>query len=195
MSAIAIIPARGGSRRIPRKNIRSFHGKPILSYSIEGALESGLFERVVVSTDDREIAHIALAYGAQVFMRPTTDNGARGTQEVTAEALAGIREVMYHGGWDLACCIYATAPLMRVGELECARDIVANASAAYCYAVHKWRDAGQWYFGSTEAFLEGVPLDHWSTIRIDVGANRYCDINTEADWLQAEQMYLKLKET
>jgi N-acylneuraminate cytidylyltransferase len=68
---IAIIPARGGSKRIPRKNIKNFHGKPLIAYSIEAALNSNLFDRVIVSTDDNEIANIALKYGAEVpFIRP-----------------------------------------------------------------------------------------------------------------------------
>ncbi|HAC68696.1 MAG TPA: pseudaminic acid cytidylyltransferase, partial [Pseudomonas sp.] len=71
MTAIAIIPARGGSKRIPRKNIKTFHGRPMIAYSIRAALDSGLFARVIVSTDDAEIAEVARAYGAEVpFMRP-----------------------------------------------------------------------------------------------------------------------------
>ncbi len=71
MTAIAIIPARGGSKRVPRKNIKAFHGRPMIAYSIQAALESGLFTRVVVSTDDAEIAEVARSWGAEVpFLRP-----------------------------------------------------------------------------------------------------------------------------
>ncbi len=84
---IAVIPARGGSKRIPRKNIRLFEGKPIIAWSIEAALNAGCFDRVIVSTDDEEIAAIAKAYGAEVpFMRPTT----------LADDYAGTAEVVRH---------------------------------------------------------------------------------------------------
>ena len=89
MKNIAIIPARGGSKRIPRKNIKSFLGKPIIAYSIEAALQSGLFDEVMVSTDDEEIAEIACGYGAKVpFMRSAeTSNDYAGTADVILEVL------------------------------------------------------------------------------------------------------------
>lgn len=109
----AIIPARGGSKRIPRKNIRPFAGKPMIAYSIEAAKESGLFERVIVSTDDPEIAEIALRYGAEVpFIRPAN----------LADDFTGTDSVLLHVlEWlqandrlpDFFCCIYATAPFIR----------------------------------------------------------------------------------
>ena len=90
MSAIAIITARGGSKRIPRKNIRPFLGKPIIAYSIEAALKSGVFDEVMVSTDDEEIADIARKYGANIpFMRSeATSNDHATTNDVLAEVLA-----------------------------------------------------------------------------------------------------------
>lgn len=115
---IAIIPARGGSKRIPRKNIKLFHGKPMIAYSIEAALESGCFDKVIVSTDDNEIAAIAKQYGAQVpFMRPAeiADDYAT-TLDVIAHALKWCIE----DGIKVknACCIYATAPFISSSSLQ-----------------------------------------------------------------------------
>lgn len=92
--AVAVIPARGGSKRIPRKNIKPFHGKPLIAYSIEAALKSGLFEQVIVSTDDEEIAQIAQEYGAKVpFLRPKElADDYCGTQEVVSHALSELKE-------------------------------------------------------------------------------------------------------
>jgi N-acylneuraminate cytidylyltransferase len=111
--SIAIIPARGGSKRIPHKNIKLFHGKPIIAYSIEAALKSNCFERIVVSTDCSEIAAIAKSYGAEVpFIRPSA----------VSDDFSTTLEVMQHAiDWfekedeaaDLYCCIYATAPFVQ----------------------------------------------------------------------------------
>ena len=117
MKNIAIIPARGGSKRIPRKNIKPFMGKPILAYSIEAALESGLFSEVMVSTDDEEIAEIARHYGAKIpFMRSIeTANDFAGTDDVILEVLK-----MYKARgeeFDTLCCIYSTAPFVTAQKL------------------------------------------------------------------------------
>ena len=117
MSAFAIIPARGGSKRIPRKNIRPFLGKPMIAYSIETAFESGIFDEVIVSTDDEEIASVAEQYGASSpFVRPAeiADNQT-GIIEVIAHA---IQELEKQGkSPDFICTIYATAPLMQYHDL------------------------------------------------------------------------------
>lgn len=106
---IAIIPARGGSKRIPRKNIKLFHGKPIIAYSIEAAKNSNCFDRVVVSTDDNEIANVAKHYGAEVpFIRSKDlSDDFTGTSAVVADSLK--RLDISHGS---VCCIYATAPFI-----------------------------------------------------------------------------------
>lgn len=116
MNNLAIIPARGGSKRIPRKNIRPFAGRPILAYSIEAALQSGLFSEVMVSTDDAEIAEIALRYGATVpFMRsPENANDFAPTLAVIQEVLQQYEPRRF----DLGCCIYATAPLIQPAQLK-----------------------------------------------------------------------------
>jgi len=111
--AIAIIPARGGSKRIPKKNIKEFFGKPLIAYSIEVALASKLFEKVVVSTDDEEIAKIAKKYGAEVpFLRPKNlSDDFTGTQDVINHA---IKYFEAQGeNYDYVCTIYATAPLLQ----------------------------------------------------------------------------------
>lgn len=117
MKNIAIIPARGGSKRIPRKNIKLFMGKPIIAYSIEAALQSGLFEEVMVSTDDEEIAEIARQYGAKVpFLRSAeTSNDYASTADVLFEVLNKYKEQGQE--FDTICCIYATAPFVTSDRL------------------------------------------------------------------------------
>lgn len=119
MKNLAIIPARGGSKRIPRKNIKDFLGKPIIAYSIEVALLSGLFDEVMVSTDDAEIAEIAKQYGAKVpFMRSEqTANDFATTMDVLKEVEQAYKAT-FDMTFDYICCIYATAPLIRKEDLE-----------------------------------------------------------------------------
>jgi pseudaminic acid cytidylyltransferase len=117
MSSIAIIPARGGSKRIPRKNIKEFLGKPIIAYSIETAVGSGLFDEVMVSTDDDEIAKLAQSFGAKVpFKRgeKNADDFAT-TFDVLKEVLDNYKSIEHN--FDFACCIYPTAPLVQVKHL------------------------------------------------------------------------------
>ncbi len=111
--AVAIIPARGGSKRIPRKNIKDFFGKPLISYSIEAALKSNLFEKVIVSTDDEEIANVAVKYGATVpFIRPKElSDDYIGTGAVVSHAINYLKEQKEN--YDFICTIYATAPLIQ----------------------------------------------------------------------------------
>lgn len=115
---VAIIPARGGSKRIPRKNLRDFCGQPIIAYSIQIALQSNLFEHVVVSTDDPEIAEVAVRHGAQVpFMRPAElANDHASTAAVMQHATSACSDL----GWDMQrlCCLYATAPFVEVTDLQ-----------------------------------------------------------------------------
>ena len=117
MRKVAIITARGGSKRIPRKNIKDFLGKPIISYSIEKALKSGLFDYVMVSTDDNEIAEVAKYCGAEVpFMRSKENSDDFiGTADVILEVLTDLKKIGKQ--FDYACCIYPTAPLITVENL------------------------------------------------------------------------------
>ncbi|MEM7615665.1 MAG: pseudaminic acid cytidylyltransferase [Pseudomonadota bacterium] len=114
---LAIIPARGGSKRIPRKNIRPFRGKPILAWSIEAALTCGLFEEVMVSTDDAEIAEVARAHGAKTpfLRRPETSDDHATTADVLLEVLADYADA--GATFEQACCLYPTAPFVRAQAL------------------------------------------------------------------------------
>jgi|SRR5690554_3626088 len=118
MGNLCIIPARGGSKRIPRKNIKDFLGKPIIAYSIETALQSGLFDEVMVSTDDEEIAEVAKKYGAKVpFFRSEENSGDYAT---TADVLLEVIKKYEKSGkqFDDICCVYPTAPLVSSKHLQ-----------------------------------------------------------------------------
>lgn len=132
---VCVIPARGGSKRIPRKNIRPFHGRPIIHYAIAVAEASGLFDEVIVSTDDEEIATVAHLGGcAQVIKRPAE----------LADAYAGTQAVMQHAlRWLLdegapvahACCLYAPTPLVTIEDLEKGYRRLIDSGKCYAFAV------------------------------------------------------------
>ena len=132
---LAVIPARGGSKRIPRKNIKLFCGKPMIAWSIEAALLSGCFSQVAVSTDDAEIAEIARQYGAQVpFMRPAElSDDHTGTTAVIAHAI----------DWFAAqgqapaqvCCLYATAPFVSADDLRQGLVVLTETGSDYAFSV------------------------------------------------------------
>ena len=126
---IAIITARGGSKRIPKKNIKEFCGKPILAYSIEAALGSGMFDSVMVSTDDEEIGRTAIKYGAQVpfYRSEKTSNDYATTNDVLLEVLAEYEKRGEH--FELACCIYPTAPFVTEEKLKCAVNSLLESDA------------------------------------------------------------------
>lgn len=132
---IAIIPARGGSKRIPRKNIKAFAGKPMIAYAIEAALKSGVFDHVIVSTDDQEIAEISVAAGAELpFIRPASlSDDITPTVPVIAHAV----ESCIAMGWKVeqACCIYPGVPLIRHEDLAAARTVLEQGDAAYVFPV------------------------------------------------------------
>lgn len=132
---LAVIPARGGSKRIPRKNIRMFGGKPIIAWSIEAALHSGCFDAVVVSTDDPEIADTARDCGAQVpFMRPANlSDDMTGTMPVVRHAI----DCMAQSGAvpESVCCIYATAPFVRAEDLARGLALLQRGGGDYALAV------------------------------------------------------------
>lgn len=180
---VAIIPARGGSRRIPRKNIRMFHGKPIIAYSIEAAKASGLFDGGVwVSTEDAEIADVAVKYGAGVIQRPPelAEVGAPdcGTQEVTRHGLTVLMK--QKPSIEYACCIYAAAPMLRPGDLSRGLWLLTSQQLTWVYAV------GWFYWGEVVSFLQGLPLEEHAGV---MATHRAIDIDTEEDWARAEQMY------
>ena len=127
--AIAIIPARGGSKRIPRKNIKDFFGKPLIAYSIEVALNSKLFDKVIVSTDDEEIANVAKKYGAEVpFLRPLElSDDFSVTKDVIDHAIEYLKQQGQN--YDYLCTIYATAPLMQEKYLIEGFEKLKNSNA------------------------------------------------------------------
>lgn len=140
---IAVIPARGGSKRIPRKNIKSFGGRSVISYAITAAINSGLFEHVLVSTDDEEIASIAKDWGAEIpFMRPVelADDFAA-TVPVVTHAIQACEAL----GWQFlyACCIYPAVPFIEVADLRGAFKQLELGHADYCFPVTEFPSAIQ----------------------------------------------------
>ena len=190
MKNLAIIPARGGSKRIPRKNIKPFMGKPIIAYSIEAALQSGIFDEVMVSTDDEEIAEVAKQYGANVpFMRSkrAADDYAT-TSDVIKEVLYNYEKLgkMY----DSVCCIYATAPFISSVKLIEAMELInskkfdsAFTLVQYSYPIQRslsikservmmlWPE----YLNTRSQDLEVVYHDAGQFYIYDI--ERYCAIN------------------
>jgi len=161
---LAVIPARGGSKRIPRKNIKEFCGKPMIAWTIEAAMESGLFDRIIVSTDDIEIAEVAKQWGAEVpFMRPDElSDDHSGTTEVIAHATqwALDQELKVKA----VCCIYATAPFIQVDDLQRGWDALESDDWAYAfsateYAAPIFRSFKQSVDGGVEMFFP----EHFST--------------------------------
>lgn len=132
---IGIIPARGGSKRIPRKNIKPFCGKPMIAWSIEAALQSGCFDQIVVSTDDVEIAEVARQHGAQVpFMRPT--ELADDHTDTTAVIAHAINWFAAHGQMpEQVCCLYATAPFVSPDDLRIGLSILTETACDYAFSV------------------------------------------------------------
>jgi pseudaminic acid cytidylyltransferase len=221
---IAVIPARGGSKRIPRKNVKEFCGKPMIGWPIEAARASGLFDRVIVSTDDPEISSIAASLGAEVpFVRPAelADDHA-GTTEVVAHAARWA----LNRQWDISevCCIYATAAFVEPADLK--RGLSALTSAAWRYAFSATEfpapifralrqmpeggvqmffpehistrsqdlpvalyDAGQFYWGTTQAWLDMAPVFSERSAAVLIPRMRSQDIDTPADWEFAEALF------
>lgn len=132
---LAVIPARGGSKRIPRKNIKPFGGLPMIAWSIRAAIQSECFDCIIVSTDDAEIAAVAKEHGAAVpFVRPAALAGDHtGTIPVIAHAI----DWQNHYGETATqvCCIYATAPFVQAADLQRGRQVLQNTGADYAFSV------------------------------------------------------------
>jgi len=225
-NSIAIIPARGGSKRIPKKNVKDFFGKPLIAYSIEVALESNLFDKVIVTTDDDEIANIAESYGAQTLKRPKElADDFTPTIPVIAHAIKSICKDL--SSIEAVCCIYATAPFVQAEYIKKAYEKLLTCKADYSFSAtsfafpiqraiklknesvemfypehsntrsqdleEAYHDAGQFYWGTPEAWCEGKPIfSSNSTVTI---LPRYLvqDIDTLEDWKRAELMYRVLQ--
>jgi len=134
MKAIAIIPARGGSKRVPRKNIRSFDGIPMIAWSIQASISSGCFEKVIVSTDDNEIAEIARSYGAETpFKRPENlSDDFSTTSQVIKHAIDF--EQSEGRDYDFVCCIYPTAPFLKKTNLQKGFELIQSELYDYVFS-------------------------------------------------------------
>jgi pseudaminic acid cytidylyltransferase len=182
---IAVIPARGGSKRIPRKNIRLFAGKPMISHAILSLKESGLFQDIYVSTDDEEIASISESFGATVpFLRPQELSGDRtGTTEVIADFLKtlGVEPS------KIVCCAYATNPFLRTADLaEGFRKFVDSRVADYACAISKYNYPIQ----------RALELTHNGLMEMVIPANLLRHSQTlEERWHDAGQFYFARSQT
>lgn len=224
----AVIPARGGSKRIHRKNIREFCGKPMIAWSIEAALESDCFDRVIVSTDDAEIAKVACEWGAETpFVRPAKlSNDHVGTLSVVNHAIDWFSDNNVQA--ELVCCLYATAPFARAEDLRRGLEVLSEQNSDYAFSVtsfpfpiqralrientglvsmfmpehantrsqdldEAWHDAGQFYWGKTEAWLAERPLFSEYAAPVLLPRYRVQDIDTPEDWRRAELMFQVLQ--
>lgn len=221
---VAIIPARGGSKRIPGKNIRGFCGRPMIAWSIEAARASGCFDEVIVSTDDEPIAEVARKYGATVpFRRPASlSDDYTGTLPVIRHAVEWFLEAGHPV--DLACCIYATAPFVTLSDLKEGERRLKAAGCSFAFSVtsyafpiqralrlidgcrvemihpeqfstrsqdleEAWHDAGQFYWGTAEAWLEERVIFGPDSLGVPIPRYRVQDVDTLEDWESAEYLF------
>lgn len=228
MSRVAIIPARGGSKRIPRKNIKEFCGKPMIAWSIEAAKSSGCFDQIIVSTDDEEIASVAVHYGASVpFMRPPElSDDFTGTLPVIHHAVAWLNESGTQT--EYACCIYATAPFVSATDLQQGFQEIKETGSSYAFSVtsyafpiqrairitdagrvtmfspehfstrsqdleEAWHDAGQFYWGTADAWCEERPIFGAESVPVMLPRHRVQDVDTLEDWTRAEWLFKALQ--
>ncbi len=179
MSRVAIITARGGSKRIPRKNIRLFHGKPVIAYAITSALESGLFDEVMVSTDDQEIAEIAIKFGAKVpFLRSLENaNDVAGTLDVLKEVL---RNYEKRGQlFNQMCCLYPVSPLIDVKNLTSACNILQSDSVDFVVPVSKYSTPIQ----------RALKIDHGQLLMADPSKLKMRSQDLEPRYFDVGQFY------
>lgn len=222
---LAIIPARGGSKRIPGKNIRDFCGKPMIAWSIEAAHDSQCFDQVIVSTDDDEIATLASKLGAEVpFMRPSELADDHTTTGAVMQHAIQTWQTHHHVV-DFACCIYATAPMTNPDMIRRGLLLMQDYPVDYCFTVARfsypvqralrvncngevrmldsrlyttrsqdleplYHDAGQFYWGTADAWLQQRPVLSSPALPIILPAHQVQDIDTEDDWQRAEQLFL-----
>ena len=225
---LAVIPARGGSKRIPGKNVKLFGGKPMIAWSIEAVQRTGLFDRIVVSTDDKEIASIARKYGADVpFVRPAElSDDHTSTAQVIAHAIEWHLKQDFHP--IEICCIYATAPFLRSEDIMLGQKTLnqsdvdfAFSATSYAFPIQRafklredgriemfepsqfqvrsqdlpeaFHDAGQFYWGTRDAWLSGAPIFGSKSAPVFLPRYRVQDIDTPEDWEQAELMMKVLR--
>ena len=190
---VAIIPARGGSKRISRKNVRDFVGKPIIAYPIETAISSDLFDHVIVSTDDDEIAEMAERYGADVPFRrpPALGDDYTSTDTVLIHALGECRRIF--GAVQQCCCIYPANPFLDAVDLHRGLDLLVTHQATSAFPLVRYD------FPIEQAFvLEGArPRPRWPDQMMarsqdliehfhDAGIFYWCDVEK---FLQVERLF------
>ena len=143
--SIAIIPARKGSKRIPAKNIKLFYGKPIIYYAIKKAKESGLFSKIIVSTDSKKIANISKKFGASVeFLRPKyLSNDKVGTTEVVSHAVKYLKKNFFF--YDYVCCIYPATPLINLKKFKNCYKILKRNKFDYVFPISKYHKTNNTY--------------------------------------------------
>lgn len=189
-STVCIIPARGGSVRIPRKNIAMFAGRPMLEHAITKARQSRLFDQVIVSTDDTAIAQCAEANMAKIHYRTPPDDGRQGTQELAADVLRWLGDP----GPSIACVLYPCTPLLTIEELimgwrALQAPIPGGPLFVHSASDDSGTDAGGYYWGYAFAFVRGFELE---ATRIAIQVQHHRDINTPEDWADTERRYLLL---
>ena len=159
---IAIIPARGGSKRIPRKNIKDFFGKPLIAYSIEAAKKTKLFDKIIVSTDDEEIASIAKSYGAEILKRPKElADDFTPTIPVIAHAITSTCKDL--SKIELVCCIYATAPFVQAQYIKEAYKKLIKQKNDYCFSATSFAFPIQRAIKLQEESVEMFYPEHFNT--------------------------------
>lgn len=177
---LAIIPARGGSKRIPRKNIKAFHGKPMIAWPILAAIESKCFDRIIVSTDDKEIAEVAESYGAEVpFIRPQElSDDHTGTVPVIVHAIEW--QNLHGETTHEVCCIYATAAFIEACELQRGLQVLKSTKANYAFTVTSYPAPIQRALRiTTEKRIVMIQPEHYKTRSQDL----------ESTWHDAGQFY------
>jgi pseudaminic acid cytidylyltransferase len=224
-----VLPARGGSKRVPRKNIRPLGGRPLIAWAIDTCLTSGIFDEVVVSTDDSEIADLAVSLGASVpFVRPAELSDDQTPLAPVIEHAIGEIGVI-SGMPDAVCCVYPGSPGLRPQDLRGAWEALEGSETAsfavgvleYPHPVQRalerdpdglirmldptqaltrtqdlpprWHDAGQFVWGRTSAWLEGLPI-FGHALGYELASWRTIDLDTEADWKRAEVIFRAIRE-
>lgn len=190
---LAIIPAKGQSRRLTAKNTRYFFGKPILAYSIEVARRSNLFDRILVSTDTPEVCAIARQYGAEARLRAVdASDPDMGTQELAARVTREIcdrEQAPRH-----VCVIYPCAPLVMAEDLQKSLDAMRRSHGLFAYAVHNvtMADAGAFYWSEGWALVNEFPLQGPHTVLYSLPDGRVQDVNDLQDWESCAKKYAAL---
>lgn len=217
--SVCLIPARGGSKRVPRKNIKTFHGKPIIFWSIKAAQDSGLFNRIIVSTDDQEISNLVKSYGAEVpFLRPShLADDHTPTIDVIKHAITELEIT------EPVCCLYATAPFVSADDLKKASELLSKdidfvmPITSFPSPIERslmidgnnqlkmknenlyftrsqdlqeyWHDVGMFYWGNFYSWLRVSNPFEGTVLPLIIPRIKAQDIDTLEDWEQAETLF------